>query len=66
VSRDPSHDARASGKSLITFIVTIIAAASSSVVSDHATKLLSTLNKDAAVYGDKQNLFISTDRFPEV
>ena len=49
MSHDPSHDARESGKSSITFIVTIIAAASSSVISEHAIRILSTLNNDAAV-----------------
>lgn len=44
----------------------LIAAASSSVVSEQATRLLSALNKDAAAQGDKQNLFICADRFPEV
>ena len=37
------------GKSLITFIITIIAAVSSFVVSEHAIGLLSTLKKYAAV-----------------
>ena len=37
------------GKSLITFIITIIAAVSSFVVSEHAIGLLSTLNKYVAV-----------------
>ena len=37
------------GKSSITFLVTIIASVSSFFVSDHATRLLSTLNKDAIV-----------------
>ena len=49
MSHDPWHDVRAPGKSLITFIVTIIAAASSSVISEHAIKILSTLNNDATV-----------------
>ena len=37
------------GKSLITFIITIIAAVSSFVVSEHAIGLLSSLNKYAVV-----------------
>ena len=49
MSHDPSHDVKASGKSSITFIVTIIAASSSSVVSEHAIRLLSTLNNHATV-----------------
>ena len=49
MSRDPWHDARASGKSSITFIVTIIVATSSSVISEHAIRILSTLNNDATV-----------------
>ena len=49
MSHDPWHDTRASRKSSITFIVTIIPAASYSIVSEHATILLSTLNKDAIV-----------------
>ncbi|MCO5576829.1 hypothetical protein L7F22_030649 [Adiantum nelumboides] len=36
----------------------LFAAASSSVVSEHASRLLSFLNKEAASRGDKQNLFI--------
>lgn len=44
----------------------LITAASSSVVSEHATRLLSALNKEAAAQGDKHNLFICGDRFPEV
>ena len=49
MSHDLWHDTRASGKISITFIVTIIVAASSFVVSENATRILSTLNKDARV-----------------
>ena len=49
MSHDPWHDVRASGKSSITFIVTIIVATSSSVISEHAIIILSTLKNDAAV-----------------
>ena len=49
MSRDPWHDARESGKSSITFIVTIIAAASYFVISEHAIIILSTLNNDAVI-----------------
>ena len=45
----------------------LLAAASSSVVSEHASRLLSSLNKEAAHCGDKHNLFISdTGKFPMV
>ncbi|KAH7281361.1 hypothetical protein KP509_36G043400 [Ceratopteris richardii] len=45
----------------------LFAAASSSIVSEHASRLLSFLNKEAAVTGDKHNLFIcGTGKFPMV
>ncbi|KAH9324117.1 hypothetical protein KI387_004295, partial [Taxus chinensis] len=45
----------------------LIAAASSSIVIEHATRLLSNLNKHAATQGDRQNLFICAgNKFPEV
>ncbi|MCO5591882.1 hypothetical protein L7F22_045875 [Adiantum nelumboides] len=45
----------------------LFAAASSSVVSEHASRLLSFLNKEAASTGDKQNLFIcGTGKYPMV
>lgn len=45
----------------------LFAAASSSVVSEHALRLLSFLNKEAASTGDKHNLFIcGTGKFPMV
>ena len=47
MSPDPWHDMRVARKSLITFIVTTIATTSSFVISEHAIRLLSTLNNDA-------------------
>ena len=49
MSPDPWHDMRVARKSSITFIVTTIEIASSSVISEHAIRLLSTLNNDATV-----------------
>lgn len=45
----------------------LLSAASSSVVSEHATRLLSFLNKEAASTGDKHNLFnCGSGKFPMV
>lgn len=45
----------------------LLAAASSSVVREHASRLLSSLNKEAAHCGDKHNLFVcGSGKFPMV
>lgn len=45
----------------------LVAAASSSVITSHASHLLSLLNVEAALAGDKLNLFsTASNRFPEV
>lgn len=45
----------------------LFAAASSSAVSERASRLLSSLNKEAASTGDKHNLFIcGSGKFPMV
>ncbi|KAI5056606.1 hypothetical protein GOP47_0028424 [Adiantum capillus-veneris] len=60
-------DAEKSGVFRSALLKRLFAAASSSVVSEHASRLLSFINKEAASSGDKQNLFIcGTGKFPMV